>query len=188
MRRLARFRIAVLLTLAGCTAAAQPLQNWSLADLPRADLREMERSPALQIEVMVALTEATQRCSGPDYPYLGRTQPGSFTLRGDPERLAFGSPALFAETVENLQRGYRRVYGAAWQEVWHVELNEVRAKYANHPDPDSFCRVAEAIARLAFTSGGRDRFVRMERLYRELAPENNRQTATAAQLPDSALP
>ncbi len=172
MRRLSGVRIAVLLTLTGCTTAAQPLQNWSLADLPRADMREMERSPALQIEVMMALTEAAQRCSGPDYPHLGRTRPGSFTLRGDPERLAFGSPALFTVTVENLQRSYRRVYGAAWQEVWQADLDKVRAKYANHPDPDSFCRVAEGMARVTFTMGGRDRFVRMERLYRELAPEN----------------
>jgi hypothetical protein len=165
-------QLAFLLTLAGCATAAQPLQNWSLADLPRADLREMERSPALQIEVMMALTEATRQCSGPDYPYLSRTQPGSFTLRGDPERQAFGSPALFAETVNNLQRGYRRVHGAAWQQVWHADLDEVRAKYANHPDPDSFCRVAEDITRQAFTMDGRDRFVRMARLYRELAPAN----------------
>jgi hypothetical protein len=172
MHRLAGVRIAVLLTLAGCTTAAQPLQNWSLADLPRADMREMERSPTLQIELMVALTEATRRCAGPDYPYLGRTQPGSFTLRGDPESLAFGSPALFTVTVENLQRGYRRVHGPAWQEVWQADLDKVRDKYADHPDPDGFCRVAEDMARVAFTMGGRDRFVRMERLYRELAPEN----------------
>lgn len=172
MGRTSSIQFAALLALAGCTTAAQPLQNWSLADLPKADLREMERSPALQIELMIALTEATAQCSGPDYPYLSRTRPGSFTLRGDPERLAFGSPALFADTIESLKRAYRRTQGDAWQAVWQADLEQARARYANHPNPDSFCRVAEDIARHAFVMGGRDRFVRMARLYRQLAPEN----------------
>jgi len=154
-------------------------ESWSLSHLPHANLREMERSPAFRVEMMIALRVAVERCSGPDYPTLGRTRPTSFLLRGDPERSAFGGPLTIQAIGSDMGFEYRRAYGDAWWGVLSTELRQTRAKYESHPDPQAFCRLAETAARRAFLAEGRDQIAWLARSYRQLSAANALTSPTA---------
>jgi hypothetical protein len=186
-----RLLLVLMLGLSASSAYAaikrQP-ESWSLSHLPQANLREMERSPAFRVEMMIALTVATERCISPDYPILERTRPTSFLLRGDPERSAFGGPLKIEAIGSDMGFEYRRAYGDAWWGVLSTELHQTRAKYESHPDPGAFCKLAETAARQAFLAQGRDQIARLARSYRQLTPANALTGAASTRKPARPAP
>lgn len=177
MRRPALPLALMVLALGGCTPHVLQPETWSLSHLPTADLRDLQRSPAFRIEMMIALKVGKERCSGPDTPILNRMDPEMFALRADPEKFAFGD----RQSIDNIGGAmgfeYRRAYRDQWWNVLSDELGSTRAKYENHPDPEQFCRLAEETARLAFFTQGPDQIVYLRRMYQQLAPGNLPQRA-----------
>jgi hypothetical protein len=147
-------------------------ETWSLSHLPTADLRDMQRSPAFRVEMMIALQVAKERCSGPETPILNRMSVELFALRGDPEKNAFGGPRSLEDIRGAMTFEYRRTYGDQWWDVLSAELLGSYAKYERHPEPAEFCRLAEETARQAFFMQGPDQIVQLGRMYRQLAPGN----------------
>jgi hypothetical protein len=166
--------IAALVMLAACAGNAPPPQTWSLSHLPQADLRDMERSPALRVELMIALKVARKRCAGPDFPVLNRTEVATFAMRADPERTAYGGRENIDGIGDVMGFEYRRAYGDQWWNVVSTEMQAARRKYERHPDPAAFCQAAETALAQMFLTEGRDRIVRFDRAYRTLSPENAR--------------
>jgi hypothetical protein len=156
-----------------------PPESWSLAHLPQADLRDMESSPALRVELMIAMKVARERCTGSEFPMLNRTEIATFAMRGDPERTAFGGRENIEAIGSMMGFEYRRAYGDHWWKIVSAELRTTRVKYERHPDPAAFCRAAEQAAAQIFFTQGRDRIVEFDKAYRQLSPENARPEVAA---------
>lgn len=179
MRRQTIIWVVALLSLAGCAARVPPPERWSLAHLPQADLRDMERSPALRVELMIAMKVARERCTGPEFPFLNRTEIETFAMRADPERSAFGGRENIEAIGSTMGFEYRRAYGDQWWGVVSAEMRAIRLKYERHPDTAAFCRAAEQGLGHMFFTQGRDRIVRYDEAYRQLSPDNAKPEAAA---------
>lgn len=172
MRRATSILVVALLSLAGCAARLPPPERWSLSHLPQADLRDMERSPALRVELMIAIKVARERCTGSEFSILNRTEIETFVMRADPERALFGSRENIEAIGSKMGFEYRRAYGEQWWEVISAEMRATRLKYERHPDIAEFCRAAEKGLGQIFFTQGRDRIVRYNETYRQLSSEN----------------
>lgn len=171
MRRLRLTLLTTMVVLHGCATQPLPPETWSLAHLPTADLRDLARSPAFRVEMMIAMKVATERCVGPEYLTLNRTRPDRLMLGGDPETMMFGGPMTFDAIGNSMGLEYRRAYGDKWWDVASAHMRAARAKYENHPDPASFCAAAEAAARQAFETRGRNQVMHLAEFYWQMAPD-----------------
>lgn len=139
----------------------------------------MERNPALRVELIVAFRVAYERCSRAESPIVKRLNIETFRLRAADEAMSIGGPVTIAIHGQTMGRHYRNAYGDQWFDVLSREMRQTREKYENHSDRAAFCRAANNAARLDLFNAGLARTALLERMYRQLSPENARPSIAA---------
>lgn len=122
--------------LAANAASALPPPRFS-PDVTEWRADDPAPQPGLTLEMLTALEVASARCTGSHGSMLARYKPRMLGWRRD----------WFLIDGSMLRFHYLRAYGERWETVLAGQVAAIRARYAAHPDPQRFCRLAAITAR-----------------------------------------